>query len=545
MSPSLILHGGYVWRGAGLLPASAIAIDGGKILAVGSDEEVLAVASPRARRVHLRGRLVTPGLIDSHIHMLAFGIGLTEIDLRECTRLDDVLAIIRKRVAETPPGRWIKTRAHDDQRLDVRRHPTLQELDEIAPNNPLVMIRACGHVFVCNSRALALAGIDEHTPAPSGGVIERRDGRLTGLIAETTRELVKAAQPQRSRDELKEGILRGARYLSERGITGIMEAGVGRMTASIEEFHAFQDLARNHTLPMRVNMAITAGENGIIDQVLEAGFRFGDGNDLAWIGPAKLHTDGSAGGRTAAMSLPYHGEGCTCGVLIYDDEEFAQKVIRHHRNGFQVAVHAIGDRAIEQTIAAFERADSVAPIRGRRHRIEHCGFPTPAQTARMVRLGLLPSPQPIFMHDFGDAYRKLLGEERAAAGYPMKSWLAAGLVAPMGTDAPVSRPDPLTNLYAAVTRRTRTNAELGVDERIDIEAALSCYTAAGAYAQHTERLRGAIVPGMDADLAVFSQNFLKDDAASTLPHTQCDLTFLGGKLVHDRLDEAPAQNDSM
>lgn len=537
MKADLLLHGGHVWCGPGRQLAQAVAIRSGEILAVGRDDEVLALAHSRASRVNLRGRLVTPGLIDSHIHMLAFGVGMGELDFRETTRLADILAAIRTRAAEAGPGRWIKTRAHDDQRLDVRRHPTRQELDAVAPDNPLVMIRTCGHVFVCNSRALALGGIDERTPVPPGGVIERAGGRLTGLVAETARELIKAAQPRRSRDDLKEGFLRGARYLCALGITGVMEAGVGRMTGSIEEFRALEDLAADRSLPVRVNMAITAGEHGIIDEVLESGRRFGEGNDLAWIGPAKLHTDGSAGGRTAAMSVPYHGQDCTCGVLIYDDEEFAQKVIRHHCNGFQVAVHAIGDRAIEQTIGAFERADRIQPVMGRRHRIEHCGFPTPDHIARMVRIGLVPSPQPVFMHDFGDAYLDLLGDERAAAGYPMRSWLAAGLMPAIGTDAPVSRPEPLTNLYAAVTRRTRGGAIVGANERIDIDEALTAYTAAGAFAQHAEHRRGMLGAGMAADLAVFSEDFVRADAAAVLPQAQCDLTILAGRVVHDRHGE--------
>jgi predicted amidohydrolase YtcJ len=429
----------------------------------------------------------------------------------------------------------VKGLGHDDQILDVRRHPSREELDAVAPDNPVYLIRTCGHVYQCNSLALSLAGIDIDTPVPPGGVIERNAGRLSGLIAETARDFVKQAVPKRTIEELAAGVMRGGRLLASRGVTGVMEAGVGRMTGDTAEFEAFRVLADAGSLPVRVCMAITTGERGIVEQLRSEGLRPGDGGDLAWIGPAKFHTDGSAGGQTAAMTLPYHGGECGCGTLIHEDEAFYQAVRRLHDAGYQIVVHAIGDRAIEQVIASFDRIDGDSPVKERRHRIEHCGFVQADQIAAMQRLGLVASPQPIFMYSFGDIYTKLLSAERADHAYPLRTFYEAGLTPAVGTDAPVCLPDVMANFYNMLTRRTVSGAVVGGDERVDIDVALYCYTEAGAYAQFQEERRGTIEPGKDADIAIFSRDFTQAGDPAILFDTECDLTILGGRVTHDRL----------
>lgn len=532
-----IFTNGSIWPGRGRPRAEAVAVSEGLIVALGSSEKIEELAGPTTRRIDLGGRLLTPGLIDSHLHLLPLGANLLALDVRGTRGLDDLLSRIAERAVVTPPGQWIKVVGHDDQLLDARRHPTLEELDAAAPRNPVYLLRTCGHIYICNSAALALAGIDENTPAPAGGVIERRDGRLTGMIAETTRDMIKAALPRRTLAELVDAVLAGGQSLAAMGITGVMEAGVGRMTGDYREFEAFTLTADDGRLPLRVCMAITTGPSGLIDQVKANGFRPGDGSELAWVGPAKFHVDGSAGGGTAAMSAPYSDD-CGCGVLIHDDESFHEALREQHDDGFQIAIHAIGDRAIEQVIQTFARIDKAGPVAGRRHRIEHCGFSDGDQIAAMRRFGLIPSPQPVFMHDFGEAYVRMLGEERAAGAYPIRRWIDAGLCPAVGTDAPVCLPDPMTNIYAMLTRETREGMVVGPEERVDIETALWSYTEAGAYAQLHEGRRGVLEVGKDADLAVFSQDFSGDAAADLVRETKCDLTMVGGRIVHDRRGEA-------
>lgn len=538
MRAELILTGGRVWAGWNLPAATAVAIAGGKILAVGSDAGIAALAGPGTPRIELAGRLVTPGLIDSHIHMTWYGSGLRDLSLWQTTTLDQLLSQVRQRAEAAPRGTWIKANGHDEERLDVGRHPTRDELDRAAPDHPVYLIRRCGHVFLCNSMALHLAGIGDDTQPPSGGVIERAGGRATGLIAETTREWIKRAQPARSHEDLVEAIRAGSRTLSKAGITGVMEAGVGRITGSIAEYDAFRAVAADRSLSVRVDMAITADAAGILPQLIARGVAYGDGCELAWVGPAKLYADGSAGGRTAAMFEPYAGSDAR-GVLIYEQmETLAAQMTACRRAGFQVAIHAIGDRAIEQVLQAFDQAQRAVPCSLPPNRIEHGGFMNPAQIRRAVLLGLVVSPQPVFVRDVGDSYVTALGPERAQHAYPMRDWIDAGLLPAAGTDAPVTQPDPLANLLAMVQRRTRSGTVVGPDQRISIDEALRAYTESGAVAQGKGDRRGRLVPGMDADIAVFSQDF-RADPEGLLTGTACDLTLLGGRPVWDRLGCCP------
>lgn len=531
----LILTGGHIWRGLDLQPATALAIERGIIVAIGDEPDMAAFRGPATRDVQLAGRLVTPGLIDSHIHILPFGVNMLELNLRGVTRLETLLEKVRVRAAEVGPGKWIKGVGHDDQMLDVMRHPTIEELDAAAPDNPVYLVRTCAHVFQCNTMALAGAQIDVETPVPAGGIVERRDGKLSGLIAETARELIKRALPKRTVEEMAAGVIRAGKLLASKGVTGVMEAGVGRMTSDIAEFEAFRLLADSKELPVRVCMAIMTGDEGIIRKVRDAGFGPGDGGDLAWIGPAKFHSDGSAGGQTAAMTLPYAGSECACGTLIHEDEAFFQAVRSFHDQGFQIAVHAIGDRAIDQVITTMERISLESPVIGRRHRIEHCGFVEERHIAAMRKLGLIASPQPVFMYNFGDAYTKLVTADRAGQAYPLRTLYEAGLTPAVGTDAPVCIPDTMTNIYNMLTRRTASGAVVGVNERVDIDIALYCYTEAGAFAQFQETRRGTLEVGKDADIAVFSRDFTTGGDPSLLFETQCDLTLLAGRATHDRL----------
>jgi predicted amidohydrolase YtcJ len=533
----IIFTGGRIWRGLGLQPATSLAIANGIIVAVGDESDVAAFRGPATRDVQLAGRLATPGLIDSHIHILPFGVNMLELNLRGVTQLETLLERVRDRAAEVGPGKWIKGVGHDDQMLDVMRHPTIEELDAAAPHNPVYLVRTCAHVYQCNSMALAGAHIDFETPVPTGGIVGRRAGKLSGFIAETARELIKRALPKRTVDEMAAGVMRGCRLLASKGVTGIMEAGVGRMTGDFAEFEAFRQLADSGDLPVRVCMAIMTGDDGIMREVREAGFKAGEGGDLAWIGPAKFHTDGSAGGQTAAMTLPYSGNECSCGTLIHEDEVFFQAVRSFHDQGFQIAVHAIGDRAIDQVIATMERINLETPVVGRRHRIEHCGFVSEKHVTAMRKLGLIASPQPVFMYNFGDVYTKLLTADRANQAYPLRTFYEAGLMPAVGTDAPVCIPDVMTNFYNMLTRRTASGAVVGESERVDIEVALFCYTEAGAFAQFQETRRGTLEVGKDADVAVFSRDFTDGGDPALLFETECDLTLLAGRATHDRLGE--------
>jgi hypothetical protein len=400
----------------------------------------------------------------------------------------------------------------------------------VAPEHPVYLARACGHLAVCNSTALERAGIDAETPSPPGGTIEVRDGTLTGLLAETARHPVQAVLPEIGEDDLVAAIRRAGAHCASLGITSVMDAAVG-IRMGFAEIGAYHRAKREGGLPVRVDMCLLGGEDGIVERCFEAGLITGTGDDELMIGPVKIFTDGSAGGRTAAMRAAYLGGGH--GLLALEDRVLDGFVRDYHERGYQLALHAIGDAAIEQVLNAYEKALAARPWPDRRHRIEHCGFNDEQQIRRLAALGVQPVPQPVFMYDFGDLYAELLGERRSAAAYPMRRWTSAGLHPAASSDCPVSDCDPFANLYAMVTRRTDRGTVLGGQEALTAEEALSAYTYNGAFVGRAERAKGRLVPGQLADLAVFDTDLLAA-GPEAVREAACDLTLKGGAVTFDR-----------
>ena len=517
----IVLIRGRVFLGLTEGLAEAVALWRGHVLATGRASDMEPLIGPGTRVVDLHGRLATPGLCDSHMHLLPYGIIMSHVDVRkeEAPTLDALLSRLRERAAATPPGRWVLARGYDHFALDVKRHPSRDEL--------------CGHVAVANSLALRLAGIDEATPVPQGGAIEQRDGRLTGLLAETGRDRLTAVLPEPTDAELEEAIEAAGRACLAFGITSVMDAGVG-MRAGFREVVAYRRAHRSGRLPVRTTQCLLGGPGGIVEKAYADGIVSGLGDSMLRVGPVKIFTDGSAGGRTAAMTESYLGEPETRGLMLLRDNEMTDLVHDYHAKGYQLAVHAIGDAAIEQSLDAYERALEAMPDPDRRHRIEHAGYARPDQNARMVRLGVQPVPQPIFIHDFGDLYVSVLGEDRAKPSYPLKTWIDLGLKPAAGTDAPVCAIDPFPNLFSMLTRKTSKGTVMAESERVSIAEAIAAYTEFGAYVCKEEGERGRLLPGLAADVAVFSRDLLTASPEEILHGTACDLVIRGGDVVFEQ-----------
>ncbi|MHB2169905.1 amidohydrolase [Alsobacter sp. R-9] len=532
----IVLRNGPIWCGRDEGVVEALAIFQDKVLTAGGDAEIAPLVGPETRIIDLNGRLATPGLNDSHLHLISLGMSMLWVDSKPeaAPTLEALLHGISARAATLQPGEWILSRGYDQTKLDTGRHPRREELDRAAPHNPVMLVRTCGHIAICNSEALRLAGIDEHSPTPQGGLIEKQGGRLTGLLAENALAPVQAAIPAPSEEDLIAGIERGGHYLLSLGITSCMDAAVGQK-GGFGEIAAYHRAKREGRLPVRTWLTLL-GDDGrsIVPQCYDAGLITGTGDDMLMIGAVKLFLDGSAGGRTAWMSLPYLGDDRTTGVRMWEDAELNRMVLDAHKKGYQLACHAIGDAAIEQLITAYELALKAFPDPDRRHRIEHCGFSTAAQHERMVKAGIYPCPQQVFIHDFGDAYVKVLGPERALPSYPLRTWFDLGLKPATGSDAPVCDPNPFPNFHAMLTRKTWKGTVMDESQRVSIEDALQAYTEHGAFAQKRESVKGRLAPGFLADVAVFSRNLLTADPAEILKDTRCDLAILGGRVVYEQ-----------
>ena len=521
---------GRIFRGLHEGFAEAIAIAGERIVACGDRAAVRALTGPATKRVRLDGQVAIPAFNDAHQHLLPLGLSMSQVNLRpeRVRSLDAVLDAVRAAAARTPRGAWIQGRGYDHAELDVGRHPTEAELTAAAPDHPVFIVRTCGHMGVANAAALALAEIGHNTPDPEGGVIERRAGTLTGLLQERAMRLIRDRVPEPSDAALVDAIERAGTHMNGLGFTSVMDANVG-MAAGFREVDAYRAALAAGRLPVRTWVCLAGNPEGIADAAWQAGIRPGDGDAMLRFSAMKVFADGSAGGLTAAMSEPYRQGGT--GVFCFPDDTMHALLARYHAQGWQLAIHAIGDAGIEQVLSGMEAADSFdRPVAGRRHRIEHCGFLSPSQRARMAARAILPVPQPIFMYEFGDTYVANLGERRAAAAYPMASWLHAGQTPAASSDAPVSSTDPFQNIFTMVTRRTNKGTVLGADEALTVAEAVHCLTFCGAYTQFAESERGRLLPGMLADITVLSQDIFAS-APEAILATKADLVLRGGQPV--------------
>ncbi len=531
-----IVYNGTIWCGYEEGTVEALAIWQGKVLATGTKDQIWSLKGDNTRLIDLKGRFATPGLNDAHLHLISIGLTLKWIDAtpQAAPTLQSLLDAIREQAASAPPGAWIRARGYDQTKLDVGRHPHKSELDAVAPNNPVMVVRACGHVSIFNSKAFELAGIDENSPVPDGGLIEQKNGTLTGMVAENAQGAVRKAIPKATTEEMIEAIEAAGNLLLSYGITSVMDAAVGQV-AGFDEIRAYNLAKLDKRLPVRTWLVLL-GDPGpsIVEECYKAGLVSGVGDDMLTVGAVKIFLDGSAGGRTAWMSKPYLGDDDNIGVQILPDAELEALVLDAHKKGYQLACHAIGDAAIGQLITAYEKALAAHPDPDRRHRIEHCGFSTPEQHERMKKAGIYPCPQQVFIYDFGDAYISVLGEERALSSYPLKTWKDLGFKPATGSDSPVCHPNPYPNIYSMLTRETGKGTVMDTRECVTIEEALQVYTEFGAFSQKLENVKGKLVTGQVADIAVFSRNMLTAKPEEILNDTHCVLTMRDGEVVFER-----------
>ncbi|MGC8668526.1 MAG: amidohydrolase [Chthonomonadales bacterium] len=486
--------------------ADAMLCGGERILAVGSLTDLAERAAHDARHVDLDGCLVVPGFNDSHMHVLGYGLTLQEADLSPQAGVTSVallLDALQRWAASHVDYEWIVGNGYYQEALEERRHPTCAELDAVFPNRPVVIFHASGHALVANSIALRLAGIGRDTPDPPGGQIGRDASGPTGLLLEAAMPLLEGAMPTPNRAQMQEAIRSAAAALARRGLTAASDMSVGWFHLE-EEIAAYRHAA-DQGIPLRVTISPLAARLGSPDAIppkseFAASAGLEDDRSCLRLGPLKLFADGAITTRTAALREAFTNG--ALGILTHPPQELEDYVLNAHRNGWQLAVHAIGDRAIDLVLACFRKAQSTGTPGMRRHRIEHCMVLDEALIARIAALGVVPALQMEFLMRLGDAYVAALGAERATRLNPAASLLKASIPVAFGSDCPVVPGHPLDGIRAAVERTTASGVVLGSSERITPLDALSCYTKWSAYAAFDEANIGVLAPGRRADATV-------------------------------------------
>ncbi len=494
--------------------ARAVAVTGSRIEALAASP-----AGPNAGRVvDLRGATLMPGFIDAHNHMTGFGMSLAEVDLRSppIGSLDELYAAIARRAEVTAPGEWVVGAGYDQYKLGA--HPHRDALDRAAPGRRVWLRHTSGHMCVVNGLVLADLGLDAAAAeVPGGRVATDPDGRPSGLLEERAQTLAGTLVYPYPLAQLTDAIDRaGARYLAE-GITSCTEAGVGGgwVSHSPVELAAYTAARDQGRLRVRVELMVAAEalhELGAhpgdgLTLGLDLGIRTGFGDDWLRIGAVKIFADGSLVGRTAAVHDEYAGPNAAGrGYLQADAADLQATIIAAHRSGWQVATHAIGDRAIDVVLDAYARALEQFPRRDPRHRIEHFAVAQPPQVAQAAGLGVIAVPQGRFAAELGDGMLAAVGPGRHDWLYRQRTLLEAGMVLPGSSDRPVVAGAPLLGLHDMVNRRTASGTPFNPGEAITASQALYAYTFGSAYASRQEHVKGSITPGKLADLVVLSED---------------------------------------
>ena len=510
--------------------AEALAVKGERILATGTTDDVSEYAGEGTEVKDLQGRAVTPGLISTHDHFLQYGLSAEFIldirypNIRSC---EEIATAIGKRVKDADKGKWIIATGWDETLLDEKRFPNRWDLDPVSPENP-VWIRRVFQMGVANSKALEAAGITKETPDPLHGWIDRDDqGTPTGLLRGRAMNLVVDAIPAWTPEEMERGLARSCRDFNARGMTSVIEPGIlmppleayrsfhGRGELSVRSFIQYGFLRDE----MDVEEALSEIEPG--------------GDDLLRIIGLKYAVDGGVGPRTALMYEPFEDQPGNTGTQLIPTEVLRNMTLMGHEAGFQIAIHAIGDRAIDITLDAYENAQKTNPRPDPRHQIVHCYFPGEEALQKIVDLGVAVNTQAPFLYWLGDSFIESVGHERADRCIPLKTMLDRGIAVANSHDTTVTPPLPTIGLYSSVARTTIQGDSMGEVEAVTPLQALQTYTTLAAWHAFMEEKIGSIEAGKYADLVIWDRDPL-EVSVEGLKELEVETTLLAGRVVYSR-----------
>ena len=513
--------------------ASAIAVKGDRICRVGADDEVLQKCRGEETKViDLKGKTLIPGVIESHLHYRMLGEMLERIDIFQKSK-PEILAKVREEAERLGPGKWIVSMGWNNE-LWNEAFPTREELDAVAPGNPVVLSRVDGHSAWCNSLALQLAGVDRETPNPQGGEILRKDdGSLWGMLIDTAMDLVTSAvTDDRSDDRALRLYSLADQSVVSFGITSLVDAG-----ASCDDVRILKNAYASGALHVRAYEMLAEGEDSVY---IRAGNKPEEnlfGGKLS-VRAVKLYSDGSLGSRSAWLLENYSDRENHKGNGRLTDEEMYRIAKRVAGEGFQIATHAIGDAAVRQVIRVQKQVIDELGLEDHRFRIEHFQIVNPEDIHRAIGNGFIPSMQPTHATSDMNMAEDRLGGERIRTSYAWRTVLAQGGIIAGGSDAPVELVNPFRGIYAAISRKDLNGLPPGgwyPNEKMSREEALKAFTIWGAYAMFAEQTRGSLENGKYADFVVLDRDVLSCDE-DEVKDAKALATVIGGKLVYGNLD---------
>jgi predicted amidohydrolase YtcJ len=497
--------------------AEAVAVKDGKIVKVGTNEEINQLVGETTKVIRLNGKTVVPGFIDTHIHVADFGRLLMWIDLSNADSIKEVQNRLKEHVQTSPKGKWLLGRGWNQTCFAEKRLPTRFDLDVVSPDHPVVFYHQSGQVAVVNSKALESAGVTRLTPVPDGGAVDQDSatGELTGVLRDNATNLIWNAIPEPSEDELVEAAGLACQKIVEAGVTS-----VHWMVLSPVELKIIQKLHAQNKLPMRVYVVVPAD---LLDNIKP--FQ-PTGDSALKIGGAVVSADGYLASKTAALFKPYT-DGSANGKLLCTQEEMKTTAAKILKMGFQLVIHAMGDKAVEAALTTIEQVSQKTPRKDTRNRIEQAAVLNQQLISRIQKLGVIVSVQPLVVASEFSVWSAAenLGAERARWLYPLKTLIETGIRVVGGSDCPMEPLSPLMGIQAAVTRTAFP------EEQVTVDAALRMYTVDAAYSSNEEKVKGSIERGKVADLTVLFDN-PKMVPPEEVGKIKVEMSFVGGKLVY-------------
>jgi predicted amidohydrolase YtcJ len=535
--PETILYNGKIRTfAADKAMCEALACVGGRIVAMGASDEIQRLAGPDTRLIDLQARTAIPGLTDTHVHLSEKGTA--EMELVDCRdfytdvhSIADILERLEKAAAKLPKGSWVVAHGSpmQDFRLQDKRFPNKHDLDRAIPEH-LISISFGAHITIANSKALAAAKITRDTPDPAGGHISRdsQTGEPNGELHERAQLILKKVAPDFNYLQLKDGIVFALKQCLERGVTTVHD-----IVRSGEPVRAYQEILREGRMEARVSILPRVIESNIESRsLIELGLITGFGNEWLRVGGVKMSIDGGITGRNACFYDPYEDDEHNHGIIRIEQDELNDTVQKCHNAGLRCCVHAIGDRAFDMALNAYENAVQQSPRKDHRHRIEHMGnwLSTQERMDRMVRSGLIAIPNIAIGYYVGDAILDCVGEKRLTKAFPFRTLLKNGVTIAGGSDSPGYWPvDPLRDIAACVSRKMRWGDVWVPEERISVAEAFAMHTTTAAFVGFEEQYKGTLEPGKLADIAVLAEDPFQIQP-ERIKDLKVEMTLVGGEV---------------
>ncbi|GHH98826.1 amidohydrolase [Neobacillus kokaensis] len=510
----------------------AVVVENGRFIDLGSKEEIMAYWTRYdAEIINLEGKTVTPGLIDSHLHMSAIAINLLSLDVTGVTSKEEMLRKIASKAKTLKPGEWLLGRGWDENLFTDGGIPTISELDYAAPHNPLLIPRICGHAALVNSKAFEICQYHSDMTIPQGGaiVLDEITKRPNGLILETASEIFKQYIPEYSYEDLKGALRRAIQIAMQKGLTSVHTNDPNFLGGLHTTYRLYDELLNQEGLGLRSNLLI---DHEYLDDLKEAGMYTGFGNETLQIGAVKIFADGAFGRRTALLSEAYHDAPDTFGDAMYSNDELYDIIRKARGLSMPIAVHTIGDQALENILDLLDQFPAVSY----RDRLIHVQALRKDLIPRLAVPTRIADIQPRFVVGDFPWVEERLGPERLQLAYAWKTLMESNVICAGGSDSPVEPVDPLLGIHAAVTRKAPGDHHDGwnVNEKLSMHDAFKLFTKMGAYPTNEETIKGTISRGKLADMTVYSHNPFKMENPDELLHTDIEMTVINGNIQYEK-----------